>query len=341
MHSGGRKKPIMKGKGALFLWALAILVLAAWWIVRITMSPLGGTSTVYVMIPRGSSAGRVSHLLEEHKVIRSSFGFRLLVRVTGKTSQLKPGAYKFSPSMAPMQVLDRIANGEVTARWVTIPEGFTVYQIADRLASAGLADKARFMDLALHQGSTFQAGFDHPGESLEGYLFPDTYLIPSGATEDMIIRQMLKCFEEKVAIPYSSDITKSGWSLYDIVTLASLIEREARVSKDRPLISSVLRNRLEKGMRLECDATVLYALGEHKDRVLYRDLEVDSPYNTYRNAGLPPGPIANPGLDCIKAALYPQQSDYLYYVARPDGSHVFTSTLEEHNRAKQAIRGNG
>lgn len=334
----------MKSRGAILLGVIAVLVLAAWLTARSIMtSPVGGGSTVYVMIPKGSSAGSIGRLLEEKGIIRSAFGFRLLVRLSGKTSELKPGAYKLSPSMTPSQVLDKVAKGEVSARWVTFPEGFTVRQMADRLASDGFVDKDRFIELALHQGSTFKTTFDHTGESLEGYLFPDSYLISSGATEEMIIEQMLKTFEEKVAMPLSADLNRSGWTWHDTVTLASLIEREARMPKDRRLISSVLRNRLKKGMRLECDATVLYALGGHKDRVLYRDLEVDSPYNTYRHAGLPPGPIANPGFACIKAALDPQQSDYLYYVARPDGSHIFTRTLDEHNHARQIARreGNG
>lgn len=328
----------MKSKRIYLLAAMAILALMAWWLASSVMMPVGGNATIYVNVPRGASAGSVGQSLASHGVIRSAFGFGILTRLTGKTSQLKPGAYKFSPSMTPSQVLDRIAKGEVTARWVTFPEGFTVYQIAERLDADGFAKKDRFLELALHGGSAFKTSFDHRGESLEGYLFPDTYLIPSGATEEIIIQEMLACFESKVAIPFSTDISKSGMSINDIVTLASLIEREARVSKDRTLISGVLWNRLDKGMRLECDATVLYALGKHKDRVLYRDLEVDSPYNTYRNVGLPPGAIANPGLDCIQAALHPAKTDCLYYVARPDGSHIFTRTLEAHNQAKQTAR---
>lgn len=328
----------MRSRRIYLLAAATMLFLAVWWLIRITVMPLGGYTTVQVQIPKGSSAESIGHTLVEQGIIRSAFGFRLLARVTGKTSKLKPGVYELSSSMTPAQVLDWICRGEVTARWVTFPEGFTVYQIADRLGRKGLANKERFLELATSEGSTFKTSFRHPGNNLEGYLFPDTYLIPAGANEDAIIREMLKAFESKVVAPYSRDITKSGWSLHDIITLASLIEREARVSKDRPLISGVLRNRLKKGIRLECDATVLYSLGQHKDRVLYRDLEVDSPYNTYRNAGLPPGPIANPGLDCIRAALHPLQSDYLYYVARPDGSHIFSRTIEEHDRARQTAR---
>lgn len=321
-------------------WAALVAVLIPLcWLVGATEIPVGGGRTVMVRIPQGSSAAAIGRILARDDVIRSSLGFRFLARITGKGSRLKPGAYRLNSSMSPREVLTKIANGEVAARWVTFPEGFTVRQIAERLAAEGLADRARFLELALYGGSSFTTGFRHPGSSLEGYLFPDTYLIAPGTSEEAIIREMLTCFARKVARPMSSDIVRSGMSLHDLVTMASLIEREARVSKDRDLISGVLRNRLKRGMRLECDATVLYALGEHKNRVLYSDLAVESAYNTYRNAGLPPGPIANPGLACIEAALHPADVDYLFYVARPDGSHIFSRTMEEHQRARQTARG--
>jgi len=321
-------------------WAALVGVLIPFcWLLGAAVIPVGGGRTVMVLIPQGSSAGTIGRILARDDVIRSSLGFRFLARITGKGSRLKPGAYRLNSSMSPREVLTKIANGEVSARWVTFPEGFTVKQIAERLAAEGLAKRDRFLELALYGGSSFTTGFRHPGNSLEGYLFPDTYLIPTGTSEEAIIREMLACFERKVASPMSSDIARSGMSLRDVITMASLIEREARVSKDRNLISGVLRNRLKRGMRLECDATVLYALGEHKNRVLYSDLEVESAYNTYRNAGLPPGPIANPGMACIRAAMHPARVNYLYYVARPDGSHIFSRTMAEHQRARQTARG--
>lgn len=331
----------MKSSRTKALALFSLLVIVVGWVAVSMLTPVGGSETVNVQVPRGTSAAGLGRLLAGKGVIRSAFGFRLLARMSGKTAALKPGAYSLNTGMTPSAILEMIANGDVSARWVTIPEGFTVQQIGDRLQADGLADSAKFTDLALNNGASFHTSFQHPNSSLEGYLFPDTYLIPKGSSEEAIIQEMLKGFESKVAIPFSSEIAASGWTLHDVVTLASLIEREARVSKDRPLISSVLRNRLAKGMRLECDATVLYALGAHKDRVFYRDLEVDSPYNTYRNAGLPPGPIASPGAACIRAALHPAQTDYYFYVARRDGSHIFTRNMQEHDLARQAVRAEG
>ena len=291
-----------------------------------------------VPIPRGSSAGDIGRILAAHKVIRSSLGFTLMARATGRSKGLKPGAYLLSPSMTPLEVMAKIANGDVCARWVTFPEGFTVRQMAERLAAEGFGNADRFLQMALYGGSSLTSSFHRPNSSLEGYLFPDTYLIPLGGSEEALIQEMLDCFDRKVVETLAAAMAKSDMSLHEVVTLASLIEREARIPKDRALISAVLRNRLRRGMRLECDATVLYALGRHKNRVFYKDLDVDSPYNTYRYPGLPPGPIANPGLACIEAALHPAQADYLYYVARPDGSHIFSHSMAEHERAKQAAR---
>ena len=320
-----------------FLWLRVVWLVFVAWFVYVMAMPVGGSKTVMVTIPRGASASRVARILAQQGVIRSPLGFRMQVRITGKASKLKPGAYQLDTGMTPLKIIAILSSGETIARWVTIPEGFTVRQIAKRLASQGLVDEDRFLQLALNGGSSFRTSFSHPA-SLEGYLFPDTYLVPPGGTEEDVINEMLVAFDKKVVRVLSSDIAGSNLSLQQIVTLASLIEREARVPKDRRLVAAVLRNRLAKGMRLQCDATVLYSLGEHKDRVLYRDLEVDSPYNTYRHAGLPPGPIASPGFACIEAALHPADADYLYYVARPDGSHIFSRTLEEHQHAKQIAR---
>lgn len=323
-------KRLAIGGGALLLALLLIILYTSF-------LPAGGGKTV-VNIPDGSSAGSIGRMLAEKRIIRSPFAFKLLVKFSGKSGRLQPGAYELSGSMTPAAVLKKIASGEVCARWITVPEGFTIRQIAERLAAKGLADKSRFEAFAEQDGQSFTAGFPSPGPNLEGYLFPDTYLVPQGESEDKIIDNMLQAFCDKVAKPLQGDIAASGMSMHQVITLASLIEREAKVPGDRALISAVLHNRLKKNMRLQVDATVLYALGEHKNRVLYRDLSVDSPYNTYKNAGLPPGPIANPGLASIKAALHPANADYLYYVARPDGSHIFSRTIEEHGEAIRLAR---
>ncbi|MCL6518589.1 MAG: endolytic transglycosylase MltG [Armatimonadetes bacterium] len=322
---------------AVFLLAIVALGVLLWlsWGV---WTPAGRDRKVMVLIPNGYSTKKIARLLAKSGVIRSSSGFILLALWQHKSESLKPGAYELSPAMTPSKILRKIAAGDVSAKWVTFPEGFTTSQIAERLHAEGLVNMDRFYSLARTRGSDFTTSFPHPGDDLEGYLFPDTYLISIGSSEESIIQEMLDNFGKRIA-DLMPEIATSGMSLHEIVILASLIEREARISKDRPLISAVLRNRLSKGMHLECDATILYALGRHKSRLFYRDLGIDSPYNTYRYPGLPPGPIANPGLASIKAALHPANVDYLYYVAKRDGSHIFSRTLDEHNRAKQIARG--
>lgn len=331
------KKNTMKSKYVRILIAAGIIILAFLWIMH-GMFAAGPSGKVRVMIPNGSSASEIAGILAGKGVVRSAFGFELLARLTGKSSSLKPGAYALDPALGPRAALEKIASGDVSARWITIPEGFTIRQIGKRLEAERIGRADRFDELALRGGEFFDTSFPHPGHSLEGYLFPDTYLIPIGTSEEVIIKMMLDAFGSKIAGPLAGDLARSGMSLRQCMTLASLIEREARIPKDRPLISAVIHNRLKKDMLLEVDATVLYALGYHKERILYEDLQVDSPYNTYRNPGLPPGPIANPGLDAVKAALHPAHRDYLYYVARQDGSHIFSRTFEEHQQAVNRAR---
>ena len=307
---------------------LVLAVLGVCFLAGFMLLPAGRAGNVVVSVPVGASAGDIGVILESKGVVRSALGFRVLARVLGRSAVLKPGAYEISLPISPVSVVSRLAGGDVSAKWVTFPEGFTARQMADLIESKGLGKADKFMAV-VGRG---------PG-SLEGYLFPDTYLIPISFTEDDIINVMRDCFRVKVQEPLADDISKSGMSLNEVIVLASLIEREAMVEKDRPLVSAVLRNRLKKGMRLQCDATVLYALGRHKSRVYYKDLKVDSVYNTYLYPGLPPGPIANPGLASIKAALHPADVDYLFYVARPDGTHIFSRTGEEHERAVREARG--
>jgi len=312
----------------------AILVVLVF--VLVTVAPAGrGGKQRLIQIHKGSSAGDIGHLLASRHIIRSEIGFRLLARVLGYGKDLKPGVYKLSASMSPVSILRKIAAGDVSARWVTFPEGFTINQMGERLEAEHLGSADAFIDKALHHGKDYATRFPHPGASLEGFLFPDTYLVSLGGSGDELIREMLDAFQEKVAGPLSREIATSDLKLRDAVTLASLIEREAKVPGDRALISSVLRNRLKKHMYPDCDATIMYAEDRRGGKVLFKDLDVSSKYNTYRNYGLPPGPIANPGIASIKAALVPAKSDFLYYVAKPDGSHIFSRTFEEHKRAKR------
>jgi len=297
---------------------------------------------VTAVIPQGANARQAASVLKRAGAIRSAGAFVLLARLSGQAGDLKPGQYELRRNALPFQIVRKIARGEVAAGWVTIPEGYTIRQIADLLAEKGLADRKAFIGKALYGRA-----------NMEGYLFPDTYLMPRGYGAAAAAKQMYDNFARKVWLPLNAEIRASelyelgggskqsatpGNRLRAVITLASLIEREAKADGDRAMISGVLWNRLRRGMKLDVDATVQYALGNHRSRLFYRDLAVDSAYNTYKNPGLPPGPIANPGLRSIQAALKPANCPYLYYVARPDGSHVFTRTLEEHNRAVAAIR---
>lgn len=296
--------------------------------------------TVNLRVPGGANVARIGNLLQEKGVIRSAWAFDWYVRWRGEGSRIKAGRYALSPDMTLAQILQELkAGGRGTGDRlrVSIPEGFTLKQIAAALDAKGIAASAAFLKLATSEDAIAQmhADFPLPKSTLEGYLFPDTYEFPPHTPPQQVIDDMLTNFGKRFARPYQAEIARSGRDLHRLVTEASLIEREAKVPQDRPRIAGVLDNRLQRGMRLEVDATVLYALGHHKDRVLYEDLKVDSPYNTYRHKGLPPGPIANPGLPCLLAALRPESNDYLYYVARPDGSHIFTRTPSEHEAAKR------
>lgn len=219
---------------------------------------------------------------------------------------------------------------------VTFPEGFTLEKMAARLVDKKvLPDGKTFLTLATTQGKTFKASFPLPA-NLEGYLFPDTYNFPPNTDEKKVIQMLLSTFDRKVA----SKIVESGKPVKETLIKASLIEREAEVEEDRAKIAGVIENRLKKNMRLQIDATVQYALPEHKSRLLFADLKYKSPYNTYLVKGLPPGPICNPGIPSVEAALAPEKSDYLFYVAGKDGKrHLFASTFEEHRKNIKSVRG--
>jgi UPF0755 protein len=280
----------------------------------------------------------IAERLEEKGLVRHRYAFVFMARLLGESNHMKAGEYELQPSMPLVQIIDKLARGDATAVWFTVPEGYTVDQVADTLAELGMVDRRRFLKFAEFGGARFDAGLKIPRRSLEGYLFPDSYKFKKGVSERTIAAGMLHNFHSKVVEDLGEDVRASSLPLDKIVTLASLIEREARVPEDRPLIAAVIYNRMKRHMLLQIDASVLYALGHHKERVLLADLKVDSPYNTYKYPGLPPGPICSPGLASIRAALRPARADYLYYVARTDGSHIFSTTLAEHNAAVRRAR---
>ena len=324
------------------LLVVALLVVGGMLYTVQLMGPVTGdknAALVLVNIPPGRNARQIGEILARKHLVRSPLSFVFASRIDGLSGKMHAGRYELSPAMPPRQIAARMALGETAQGIITIPEGYTVRQAARRLAEHHVVDEAQFLALAQTQGRTFQVGkWTPPNDNLEGYLYPDTYTVPKGATARDVVQMMLDNFDRRVIAAHGAEAKGFPGGFPAAVTLASLVEREAEVDADRPLIAAVYRNRLKAGMRLQCDATVQYALPEHKTRLFYVDLRVNSPYNTYRHTGLPPTPIANPGLPSIEAALHPAPVGYLYYVAGPDGRHVFSTTLAQHERAVAQAR---
>jgi len=326
---------------ALAAAAIAITGTALGWNwYRGALRPVAGPGeTTIVHIPSGSGAAQIAEDLQSAGLIRDARAFRIMLGFTGLGDRLQAGHYELAPTMSAREVAEKIASGKVATRRVTIPEGLTLLQIADRVAEAGLSEREAFVAAAVPETVAGEALMLLPDDGLEGYLFPETYEFTYDEGPGAIVARMVRELEERFVRPNRDAIKARGLSLHEIITLASLVEREARVDGERALIAGVLQHRLDIGMKLQCDATVQYALGEHRPRLLYEDLRIDSPYNTYRHEGLPPGPIAAPGLASLMAALGPAETDALFYVARPDGTHAFSRTYEEHLQAIQQIRG--
>lgn len=306
---------------------------AGLWLAHELRPPSSRNRRVIVSIPAGMKLERVAAALRRHGLIRNSRVFLWAARVRGVPDEPRPGRYAFSPAMSAIGIADRLERGDtgLNELRVTIPEGYNVRQIASALVRHGiLASAEAFVEVAKKPHGRVQAPFPIPNSGLEGYLFPDTYWFPPGIRPARVAQEMVDTFVRRFYLPNRASLAASGRTLQEIVTVASMIEREAKTDADRPKIAGVIYNRLARGMPLQVDATVLYALGHHKSRVLYADLKVASPYNTYKRKGLPPGPIANPGLPSLQAALHPEHGPYLYYVAGPDGSHIFSRTEAEH-----------
>jgi UPF0755 protein len=293
---------------------------------------------VRVRIPAGSGLGAVSDTLAANNVIRWPYAFRLYARFRGDDRTIKPGTYDLPQRASWSHVLDKLVTGDVVTQRFTIPEGWTARQIADRLAALLElpADSVRevLADAALAEP------FGVPGPTLEGYLYPSTYRMPLGTGLPEVLRTMVQTYQRVWTPELRARADSLGLSEREVVTLASIVEAEARVWTERDTIAAVYHNRLRRGMRLQADPTVQYALSERQARLLYAHIDevADSPYNTYRHDGLPPGPIGSPSRGAIEATLHPAEVDYLFFVARPDGTHVFTRTLAEHNRARREIR---
>ncbi|MBM7701425.1 endolytic transglycosylase MltG [Metabacillus iocasae] len=303
---------------------------------------------VEVVIPRGSSAASIGQILEQKKLIKNKDIFRFYVRVKN-ISGFQAGTYVFSPSMSAHQMIDMMKSGDVTRTpkvQLTIPEGRQLSEIAEVFEKHTSYTKEQVMEKVQSKEFVEEMKKNYPKTitnevdkkdikyALEGYLYPATY---SFYNEDVSLDEMLATMigkTDEVIKKYEEEMKEKAYTPHQLLTMASLIEEEATEKVDREKIASVFYNRIDENMPLQTDPTVLYALGAHKDRVLYRDLEVDSPYNTYKVKGITPGPISNAGEMSIKATLKPAETDYLYFLATPEGEVIFTRTLKEHNKQK-------
>lgn len=301
---------------------------------------LSSEKQVLVDIKKGSSLNSVSEKLFKKKLIKNKLFFKITAKVNNMDKGIKAGLYKINQSHSNKEILDILNSGRVYKDLVkiTIPEGFEAHQIADRISKLGLVDKNKFMDL-VNNPSEFSQSYTFLNEedilSLEGYLFPDTYFFDKNYSEKDIINVMLKRFDQIYTDEYKNIQNEKNLTLNQVISLASIVEREARLDKERSIIAGVFYNRMNINMPLQSCATVQYILGERKPNLSFEDIKIDSPYNTYKNSGLPPGPIASPGKKSIEAALYPKNVDYLYFVAKKDGSHSFSKNYNDHLKRKQ------
>jgi UPF0755 protein len=320
--------------GALTLVIVAGLASTAWMYLLVERPYKGFQEPeTFVEIAPGSSPQSMGRTLSDAGVVANPVAFRIAVWLRGAGRRLQAGEYRFDSALTPREVVDKIVRGDVFLQPVTFREGLTIKQMAAIFAERGFGDARDFVRAASSPDAVRDD--DRRATDLEGYLFPDTYALPRRTTADQLIARMVARFDKSLTPDLRQQATARGLSIRELVTLASIVEKETARSEERPLVAAVYANRLKIGMRLQCDPTVIYALeraGRYTGNLTRNDLDFDSPYNTYRYAGLPPGPIAAPGAASLQAAANPAPVTYLYFVSRNDGSHAFASTLEEHNR---------
>lgn len=307
---------------------------------------MGSLDKRLFQVVKGEGSRDIAHNLEQNGIIRFGPFFRLYVLTTGISGKLQAGEYELSPGMSMFQIARKFARGDVVKEEFTIIEGWNLLDIAQYLEQKGMFQAEEFLEITgfpavdHRKAPDFPTPYDFSKEyaflkekpayiSLEGYLFPDTYFVQKGAGMKEVIRLMLDNFKKKTAEASFKDS-----AVFDIVIIASLLEKEVRTPKDKRIVAGILKTRLEHGIPLQVDATVTYATGRNNGKVSLRDTKTDSLFNTYKYPGLPLGPISNPGLKSIQAALNPESNPYLYYLSTPEGETIFSKTLEEHNKAK-------
>jgi len=294
-------------------------------------------------VRKGEGLSEIAHELKREELVKSKLLFSIYVFMKGKHNSLKAGEYSLSPSMSISEIAQKIIQGKTAGTKITIIEGWNLQDIAQYLEEKGICQKESFLETT-DSAADFVPDFDFlqdkPEETgLEGYLFPDTYQIKKTDSAEDITRMMLVNFDKKMTPEIRSEIRDRGKTIFEIVTMASLLEKEVRTKEDKEIVAGILWKRLKYGMPLQVDATVSYITGKKTTKVLIKDTKIDSPYNTYKYPGLPIGPICNPGFESILAAIRPQESNFWYYLSTPEGETIFSPTLKHHNWAKNQYLG--
>ena len=326
------KRPLKRILAPALLVAATILLTAAV-AFRLSLDRPNRESTPgrTVMVPRGASLNQVAHLLEKEGVIEKGDRFSLWVRLMGLEDQIKYGEYYFEAESSSREIIDILVSGRTVLHRLTIPEGYNLRQIARRVDSQGLGFTQELLEAAGRPDLLTMLGV--PGTTLEGFCFPDTYLLPGDWPADRVLEMMVLRFWEAFDEDLRRRASELGMTILETVTLASIIEKESSQPEELANISAVFHNRLKKGIPLMADPAVIYGLEDFDGNLKKEDLKKPGPYNLYKRKGLPPGPIASPGLPALKAALFPAETDFLYFVSKNNGTHHFSKSLKEHNRA--------
>jgi UPF0755 protein len=321
-------------KSLLLFTAVGFLFFSAWFSFEFYTPHKEQSGTLFLNVEKGESAATISQNLKDKGIIKRRWAFLVGYKICFPSQSLKAGEYAFMLPASLKEILSILVEGRVRLHPITIPEGLTRSEIAQHLQDFHIVDAEYFLQ-ASEDPSPIMT-LDSEADSLEGYLFPETYHFPKGIHAEEIVSSMLFQFRGVFNEEWKRRAEEIGMTIREIVILASLIEKETSLPEERELVSAVFHNRLKKGMKLDCDPTIIYALkqdGMFQGRLRTKDLKFDSPFNTYLNPGLPPGPIANPGRETLRAALYPATEDYLFFVSKNDGSHQFSRTFREHQNA--------
>jgi UPF0755 protein len=326
------KTVVTRNPRTVFLLTLAALVLVTHLYFVLFVPPSNERIWKEIQVSEGMSFKAIVSTLYREGIIRYQAYFEILGRLEGITRRVRVGYYGLNTNMTMWEVLEALRNGKIIEYQVIVPEGYNIYQIGWTLSNTPLiSDPNQFINLAKNKEFVHSLGIE--ADTLEGYLFPDTYYLPKGIQLEDIPKRMVQRYKAVFDESFQSRAAELGFSEHQIITLASIVEKEAKVTSERKLIAAVYLNRLKKGMRLQADPTAVYGTKAWVTKITKQDLKRQSPYNTYLHKGLPPGPIANPGRGAILATLYPERTNYLFFVAQGDGSHYFSKDFGEHEQA--------